>query len=151
VLPPGGDPDPDPVDSFSNVDDTFEPGMAGTLGPGTLLLTNWRADGKLTIGFEKIEIVNPAMMTDGGMPMGPCKDVASFTTNAAPPLMGNCIMCHGGANAMAVGAVDMTALGSDPTATCGQVSNRVNPADPPSSQLFITTDPGGNAAHPYKF
>ena len=32
-----------------------------------------------------------------------------------------------------------------------QILNRVNPADPNGSQLFITTDPGGNAAHPYKF
>jgi hypothetical protein len=45
----------------------------------------------------------------------------------------------------------MTALSSDTTKACAQIKNRVNPLDPASSQLFITTDPGGNAAHPFKF
>jgi hypothetical protein len=45
----------------------------------------------------------------------------------------------------------MTALTSDPAAACSQIKNRVSPASAGSSQLFITTDPAGNAAHPFKF
>jgi hypothetical protein len=45
----------------------------------------------------------------------------------------------------------MSGLQTDPAKACAQIKNRVSPADPPSSQIFITTDPGGNAAHPFKF
>ncbi len=153
VLPIGKAGDPDPVDSLSNVDQSFDSGEAGALGPGTLILTNWRAGAKLTVGFEKIEPFTTQVGdggTDGGIEGG-CKDVASFNANAAALLKQNCQGCHGGANAQAKGAVDMTALTSDPAAACSQIKNRVNPANAGSSQLFITTDPGGNAAHPFKF
>jgi mono/diheme cytochrome c family protein len=154
VYPKGLEPDPDPVDSFSNVDQTFEPGQSGTLGPGTMIVTNFAPQAKLSMAFEKLELV--AAEVDGGADGGTttgggCKDVAAFTANAQPLLQSNCVGCHGGANAQAKGAVDMSALTSDPTAACGQVKNRINPGDPPASQLFITTDPNGNAAHPYKF
>jgi hypothetical protein len=62
-----------------------------------------------------------------------------------------CLNCHAGGNGQAVAAVDMSAMNTDPTKACAQIKNRVNPLDPPQSQLFITTDPGGNAAHPFKF
>jgi hypothetical protein len=153
VYPTGKEPDPDPVDSFSNVDQTFEAGQAGTLGPGTMIVTNWATGAKLSMAFEKLEGLAGEVDggADGGTTTGGCMDVASFMTNAQPLLKSNCVTCHGGANAQAKGAVDMSALDSDPAAACGQVKNRVNPGDPPSSQLFITTDPNGNAAHPYKF
>ncbi len=150
VYPKGKPADPDPVDSFSNVEQYFEAGQAGLLGPGTLILTNWAPEAKLSVAFETIEKIDP-IAGDGGVPTGSCKDVASFSANAAGPLQQNCFNCHGGGNQSAKGAVDMSALQSDPAAACAQILNRVNPADPPTSQLFITTDPGGNAAHPYKF
>jgi mono/diheme cytochrome c family protein len=153
VLPVGKSGDPDPVDSLSNVDQSFDSGKAGALGPGTLILTNWRAGAKLAVAFEKIEPFSTLVAdggTDGGIEGG-CKDVASFSANAAGLLKQNCQGCHGGANAQAKGAVDMTALTSDPAAACSQIKNRVSPASAGSSQLFITTDPAGNAAHPFKF
>ena len=153
VFPVGKPADPDPVDSLSNVDQYFDSGQAGTLGPGTLILTNWVAGGKLTIAFQNIEPFS-TMVGDGGTdggPVGGCKDVASFNDNAAGLLKANCQNCHGGANGQAKGAVDMSALDSDPAAACSQIKNRVDPATTGQSQLFITTDPGGNAAHPYKF
>lgn len=153
VYPVGQSPDPDPVDSFSNVEQTFEAGKAGTLGPGTLVLVNWAPSAKLSLAFQKIELVTvetPDAGT-GGSTGGGCKDVTSFMANAMGPLKNNCVGCHGGGNASAKGAVDMSTIDSDAAKACAQVKNRVNPADPPASQLFITTDPGGNAAHPYKF
>jgi len=153
VLPSGKMGDPDPVDSLSNIDQSFAAGKAGELGPGTLLLTNWRAGAKLTVAFEKIEPIATEMGDGGadGGTNGGCKDVASFNTNAVGLLKQNCQSCHGGGNAQAKGAVDMTALNSDAAAACSQIKNRVSPNNAGSSQLFITTDPGGNAAHPYKF
>jgi mono/diheme cytochrome c family protein len=152
VYPIKKENDPDPVDSLSNVDQSFESGQAGTLGPGTLILTNWQKGAKLSVAFEKIEPITPPVDAgaDGG-PEGGCKDVASFNTNAAGLLKQNCQGCHGGQNPQAQGAVDMSALASDPAAACSQIKNRVTPANATASQLFITTDPGGNAAHPFKF
>lgn len=153
VLPLGKDSDPDPVDSLSNIDQSFDSGQAGALGPGKLILTNWRSGAKLTVAFEKIEPFT-TQVGDGGADGGTnggCKDVTSFNANAAKLLEQSCQGCHGGANGQAKRALDMTALTSDPAAACSQVKNRINPANVGSSQLFITTDPGGNAAHPFKF
>jgi hypothetical protein len=149
VYPVGGEPGPDPVDSFSNVDQTFEPAQSAELGPGLVVLTNWSKDAKISIAFETIEPYAGAP-ADGGMEGG-CKDVDSFDANAKPLLESNCFTCHGGANAQANAAVDMSKLKTDSAAACAQVKNRVSPDDPPKSQLFVTTDPDGNAAHPYKF
>jgi hypothetical protein len=153
VFPVGKMSDPDPVDSLSNVDQSFDSGQAGALGPGTLILTNWQAGGKIGVAFQSIEPFT-TMTGDGGAdggPMGGCKDVTEFSNSAAALLKSNCQGCHGGNNGQAKGAVDMSQLDSDPAAACSQIKNRVDPAAPGQSQLFITTDPGGNAAHPYKF
>jgi hypothetical protein len=45
----------------------------------------------------------------------------------------------------------MSGLGSDDAAACAQVKNRVDLENPGASQVFVNTDPGGNAAHPFKF
>ncbi len=151
VHPVGNDPNPDPVDSFSNVDTIFAAGESGPLGPGTLILVNYSKDAKISLAFELIEKYAPAVPDAGdGGPTGGCKDVAAFDANAKQPLA-VCLNCHGGGNNQAVSAVDMSALATDSAKACGQIKNRVNPNDPPASQLFITTDPGGNAAHPFKF
>jgi len=80
-----------------------------------------------------------------------CKDLNSFKTNAEPLFSQRCSGCHGGANGGATGAVDMTNLNKDSAAACEQIRFRVNPQNPGASQIFVTTDPGGNAAHPFKF
>ncbi len=90
-------------------------------------------------------------MGDGGADgrtNGGCKDVTSFSANAVGLLKQNCQGCHGGNNAQAKGAVDMSALNSDEAAACSQVKNRVSPANVGSSQLFITTDPGATPLTP---
>ncbi|MBK8258308.1 MAG: hypothetical protein IPK82_37275 [Polyangiaceae bacterium] len=154
VYPKGGDPNPDPADSFSNVDQYVDFGQSAPLGPGTLILTNWVQGGKLQISFEAIETYSssdPDGGTDGG-PTGGCKDLDSFNANAKASF-GQCLGCHGGNNGQATAAVDMQGLNGDADVAnaCAQIRNRVNPGDPPNSQIFITTDPNGNAAHPYKF
>lgn len=154
VYPVGKMPETDPVDSFSNVDQYYQPGEKGTLGPGTLILTNWSPNAKLSLGFEKLELVQPMSMDagdEGGTTGGGCKDVTSFMTNAQGQFKSNCVACHGGGNPGAQGAIDMSKIDSDPAAACAEIKNRVKPSDPPNSQIFITTDPNGNAAHPYKF
>jgi hypothetical protein len=154
VDPVGKPADPDPVDSFSNVDQVFDAGQSGTLSPGTLVLTNWVTDAKLSLAFSKLEIVIPGSAdagAEGGTTSSGCKSVGTFTSDAQQPLQSNCVPCHGGANPSAQGAIDMSKITSDPAVACAQVKNRVSPSDPAASQIFVTTDPAGNAAHPYKF
>lgn len=154
VYPKGGSPNPDPADSFSNVDQYVDYARADNLGPGTLILTNWLVDGKLQLSFETIEPYTTLEVdggTDGGI-TGGCNDLDSFGTNAQGQFA-PCLNCHGGNDPQATAAVDMEGLvnGVDVANGCAQIKNRVNPDNPAQSQLFITTDPGGNAAHPYKF
>lgn len=152
VFPKGGaQPEPDPIDSFSNIDAYFDSGEAKPLGPGTMVLTNWAAGAKMSVAFEKIEPFTSEMPDGGeGGTTGGCIDVNSFVANAQGPL-GACTGCHAGQNGGATGALDMTELQSDAAAACSQVKNRTNPNNPGQSQLFITTNPGGNATHPFKF
>jgi cytochrome c553 len=152
VFPKGGaQPEPDPIDSFSNVDEYFDVGDSKPLGPGTMVLTNWSQGAKLSVAFEKIEPFSSEMPDggDGGI-TGGCVDVDSFIANAQGPL-GVCASCHAGQNGGATGAVDMTELQSDAAAACAQVRNRINPNSPAQSQVFISTNPDGNAGHPFKF
>lgn len=153
VYPKGLDADPDPTDSFSAYEDYIDVGISQPFDAGLLILTNWRTDARLSVAFEVIE---PYTATGGGGAGGPgggggCINVDSFIANAQGQLQQNCVNCHGGNNGQATSALDMTQLGTDPAAACAQVKNRVTPEDPPSSQIFITTDPAGNAAHPFKF
>ncbi len=152
VYPKGLEADPDPTDSFSNVEQTVEIGESQPLGPGLLVLTNWQNGAKLSVAFEVIEVLSAQGGTGGlGPGDGGCAALDSFNASAQDLLQQSCFGCHGGNNGQATAAVDMSELQANPAIACAQVKNRVSPADPPASQLFITTDPGGNAAHPFKF
>lgn len=136
---------PDPNDTFMGLDHVFAPNAPAPLGPGAITLADWGPGAKLAIVFEVIE---PYMGADGGTP---CQAQTDFETVAVPQLEANCRSCHDGTNADANAAFDMSQLGTDNFAACVQVRNRVNPADPGTSQIFINTDPVGAAAHPFKF
>ncbi len=155
VYPKGADASADPVDSFAGLDERFDENTATTLGVGLLILTNWAPGAKLGLGFELAEPHSSMMGTGGagggGGPTGGCNALAEFDTNAAPQLQQRCFSCHGGNNQGATAAVDMSDLMTNSALACAQVKNRVNLTTPESSQLFVTTDPGGNASHPYKF
>lgn len=155
VYPKGGAAVADPVDSFSGLDERYDEGTAGSLGVGTLILTNWSAEAKLGLGFELAEAYSSMMGSGGdggggGSPTGGCGAVAEFDANAAPALNA-CVGCHAGADGQATGAMDLSDLASNSALTCGQVKNRVNFTTPNQSQIFLVTDPGGNASHPFKF
>jgi hypothetical protein len=77
--------------------------------------------------------------------------VTAFTNSARNALQTSCGGCHGGGNAQATNALDMSDLQTDAAAACGQVKNRVNTTTPANSQIFVVTNPNGNASHPFKF
>ena len=150
VYPPSADPDPDPIDSFSGVDQTFSidsPDQLDlSLGTGELILTNWVKDAYLGIAFELIE------NQGGGGPVTGCHDVQGFKDLVVPQMQYCADTCHGGANMVANATMDLSELNADtPDAACAQVRARITPGDPDQSRILIVTDPTQQAVHMYKF
>jgi hypothetical protein len=145
VYYPSTAPDPDPVDSFSNVDQTFTIDGNPMLGTGEVVLTNWRKGAYLGIAFELIEVY-------GGTPGtgGTCKDPVMFETVVAPAMQ-KCMECHAGKYPQAKGAMNLSELNTAPATACIQVRSRITPGDPANSQILIVTNPGGIEVHMYKF
>jgi cytochrome c553 len=151
VIPQQGAELPDT--SFSNADQTIDPGQTATLQPGMLILTAWSAGARMRIEFTKIEAVQPTTGADGGGPTGGgCKAVAQFQSDAVPVIQQNgCLSCHntgGSGNA----ALDLSALAANPpdyATACNQALTRANPQNPPQSDIVLAPT-GGVANHPFK-
>jgi hypothetical protein len=139
-------PTPDPVDSFSNLDETVFSGSSAALGPGTLLLPNFATGDLLSVAFTLAEPKTGS--ADGGVATG-CKNLAMFVSNVKPLLAsGTCsTQCH-------VGGTPTAGLKWDTTpdaALCQVALTEINTTTPAQSQLLLQPDPaqGGNG-HPVK-
>lgn len=148
LLPQGG-PEIDDA-SFSNLVQTVPAGATTSLGPGTLVLTQWATGDQMKIEFTalaKATVADAGSSTTGG-----CKALASFTQNAVPAIQANtCLTCHdtgGSGNA----ALDLSALASTPpddATACAQALSRANPQNPAQSEIILA--PTGQVAnHPFK-
>jgi hypothetical protein len=142
-------PTPDPVDSFSNLDESVAPGQSHAMGPGTLFLPNFGSTQTLNVVFMLIE-PKGGTSGDGGAALG-CKSVASWTSNAKPGLANSCTSCHGGQNASATGALPLQAANGD-TENCANTLGEVDVSTPANSRLFSYPNPAnpGNG-HPFHF
>jgi hypothetical protein len=136
---------PDPVDSFSNLDQTVFGSTNAPMGPGTLILPNWSASSKLNVVFSVIE---PKMGgADGGVVAG-CKALANFTANVKPLLQANCNNCHVGANPTAGLSFD---FGRNTDAqVCANALTEVNLTTPAMSLLLTKPNPNVGDGHPQK-
>ena len=47
--------------------------------------------------------------------------------------------------------MDLSKLNSDPAAACAQVRLRTIPGDPENSQIVVSTHPGSNSTHKFRF
>ena len=156
--PPDATPIPDDTDRFFDVDLDVAPNTSSTIDGGTAAFIGFNVLAPMTISFQTIEVYQPPT-TGGGGTMSGCRAIASFMTNAAPALaaggVGTCASCHGGSNAAAVAAVDMTNIGStDPTMladACKQVLLRVDTDDIANSGLLLAPRIGTTTQHPFKF
>ncbi|WP_272423284.1 hypothetical protein [Polyangium jinanense] len=147
VYVPGQPGDPDPVDSFSNLDQTFTLGGDNTLGTGEVVLTNWQKGAYLGIAFELIEVYGG----NAGPGTG-CNDLVNFQQNVVPAMQTCMMKCHGGANPQAKGTMDLSELNvMMPSAACQEVRARIKPGDPAASQILQVTDPVQPIVHMYKF
>ncbi len=138
-------PTPDPVDSFSGLDETVFSGSSAPVGPGTLVMPNFAATDLISVAFSLIE---PKMgSADGGVSTA-CKSLAMFTANVKPLLTANnCTsQCHVGANPTAGVKWDST----PDAALCLVALSTINTATPAQSQLLLQPDPSMNNGHPQK-
>jgi hypothetical protein len=143
-------PTPDPVDSFSNLDETVQGGASAALGPGTLFLPNFASTMMLNVVFMTIEA--KGAIGDGGTvgTLG-CKSVTTWTSDAKTPLANNCVSCHGGNNASATGAFPLQTANGD-TQNCANTLGEVDVTTPANSRLFSYPDPANpNNGHPFHF
>jgi hypothetical protein len=140
-------PTPDPVDSFSNLDQTVLSGQSSVMGPGTLFLPNFSSGMMLNVVFVMVEAKGP--IPDGGF-LG-CKNVQSWVNNTRPGLLANCTSCHGGANGGATGALPLRAADGD-TQNCQNTLGAVDLVNTANSNLFTKPSPNNlNNNHPFHF
>lgn len=146
VYPAGGGQEPDPVDSFSNVDQTLALNDTPSLGTGTIILGNWQKDARLGLAFESAEV------TGEGTPLVMCKSPALFLSAVVPQLQYCAATCHGGQQAKPTATMNLTKLAEmPPLNACAQVLARINPKGPDTSDILVVTDPSKQVAHGYKF
>lgn len=146
VYAPSSPADPDPADSFSNIDQTFTIEGDPTLGTGEVVLTNWKKNAYLGLAFEIIEIYG------GNAGGGGCTDVAKFKAEVVPQMQTCMSKCHGGTDPQAKGTMNLSELNAaTPTAACVEVRARIKPGKPAESQILIVTDPVQVVVHKYKF
>jgi hypothetical protein len=148
VVPSGGHAIPDPVDSFSNVDQTIGVAKSTTLGPGILVLEGYSGGATLQIEFNTLAAVAPPPPPDAGAGGG-CKNVAAFTANAVPAIQANqCLNCHntgGPGNS----SLDLSQVGIDDAVACAQALTKVDLANPSQSEIILAPT-GQVPSHPFQ-
>ena len=77
-------PTPDPVDSFSNLDETVRGGTIAPMGPGTLFLPDFAATVTLNVVFASLVESQGRARADGGTGTLGCKNVMTWTTDTKP-------------------------------------------------------------------
>jgi cytochrome c553 len=142
-------PTPDPVDSFSNVDETVAAGSSAPLGPGTLIMPAFPMGGLVNVVFTTIETKTES--SDGGTTTG-CKNVASFKTNVQPNVTGtggllNCSSCHGQQGNAAANVWDIVNLANDAADGCASTLGEINTTTPAMSKIFLKVDPASATPH----
>jgi hypothetical protein len=146
VYPSGGGQQPDPVDSFSNLDQTLGLNDNPSLGTGTLILTNWQKDAHLGLAFETAEV------TGEGTPIVMCNNPTLFLSAVVPQLQYCAAKCHGGQQVKPTATMNLKKLAEmPPLDACAQVLARIHPKDPDTSDILMVTDPSKQIAHGYKF
>jgi len=158
AIPDKGEPQPDTVDSFSNVETLLPDPTTGshTLGSGGVVFAGWQTGSRISIAFADLQIVS-----DNGSIITDCIALAEFETNVIPAMTFCASACHDGVGngyasveehpEQAAEAMDLSMLASDPAAACKEVRLRINAGSPDTSPIVISTAPTGPAGHPYRF
>jgi hypothetical protein len=117
------------------------------IGPGAAIFLGFASANQLSITFKALEPVHPGDTPAPPVGCGP-NGFASFINTMKPQLTGLCASCHGGSNAGATGAMDLTGLASaTDNNTCLQVRQHIDTATPANSTILRPPN-GLDAAHP---
>lgn len=145
---------PDPGDSCANVDAKVGAGESKVLGPGTLVIPDFKEGAKVAFAFDAVQpytvVEGGGPQNDGGGgPVGGCKNVPGFQGIASQftTLSRNCVGCHG-AGGNGQGALDFSELEKgDPdwSAACSAALSQVGLSNKPNSPLILA--PAGNLTH----
>ncbi len=150
---PHYNPTPDPIDSFSNLDETVPAASTAPLGPGEVLLPNFSEGMLVSVVFNVIELKSVAIPDGGTLPGSGCKNLAAFQQYAKPTFVSTCVSCHGGNNANAAAAFSLVTLGQagGDAQACQSALGEINTTTPASSAIYTYTDPNSGITHPFKF
>lgn len=131
--------------NFSAADLTINAGATGNLDTPYFFF-NWVAGSKLEVQFTKIETTTGS---DAGVTQSGCKSVATFQSSAAPELINTCVGCHGGGNANATNAMDLSKLKGqiDYAGACQQALFKVNTANHAQSNILLAPLNGSGLNH----
>lgn len=145
---------PDPINRFAGIDLVVQETMESQVGGGTAIFTyanpaDIPGSPQISIHFKTATLANGMQPTENGGATGGCKATAMFTSTVRPLLTPCATMCHGGSNAAATGATDMTKLADDTKQAdaCTQILTRVSKANPNQSSIIVSVDPGAAAVH----
>ena len=131
--------------SYSAVDVSIAAGQTVSLAT-PFFFFNWIAGSQLKIEFAKFDAATVASPDAGAQPT--CKDLAGFQTSAAPELSKSCVGCHGGGNANATGALDLSKLKqNDFAGACEQAHFKLNLANKAQSSLLLAPLAGSGLNH----
>jgi hypothetical protein len=117
------------------------------IGAGAAIFVGFASANKLSITFKILEPAHAG--TTQPQPMG-CgtNGFASFVNTMKPQLTGLCASCHGGSNAGATGAMDLSKLASaTDNNACLQARQHIDTATPANSTILRPPN-GLDAAHP---
>ncbi|CAN5503559.1 hypothetical protein BH11MYX1_BH11MYX1_37860 [soil metagenome] len=156
--PQAGNPIPDTLDRFFAVKlnlaaATSTPTCPGAscdhVGAGAAAFIGFPSTNRLSITFKVADPYHPD--TTSPPPSSGCgtNGFASFLAKVKPVLAPVCAGCHGGANAGAKNAMDLSGLASTTdNNTCLQVRAHVNFQTQASSGILLAPTPGQDVAHP---
>lgn len=156
--PTTGNPIPDTLDRFFAVKlnlaaTTTTPTCPGPscdhIGAGAAAFIGFPSDHRLSITFKVADPYHPG--STAPPPSSGCgtNGFASFLAKVKPVLSPVCVSCHGGANAGAKNAMDLSGLATTTdNNTCLQVRAHVNFQTQASSGVLLAPTPGQDAAHP---
>ncbi|HEX3762930.1 MAG TPA: hypothetical protein VHW23_29745 [Kofleriaceae bacterium] len=149
-LPAMKDPYPDQIDRYFALKLNVPAGMTNPIDGGSEDFVGFGPTDMLEISFKILTAFKP---DTSGSKTNDCKMLPTFKTNALPELKNNCANCHGGSNATAVAAMDLTNLAATTDdkllLACDQVRSRINTQTPDQSGFYLA--PNGSATHPFKF
>jgi hypothetical protein len=150
-----GAPFPDQIDRYYALKLNVAAGKTSSIDGGTEDFVGFAPTDMVEIHFKTLTAFKP---DTSGTKQDGCKMLPSFKTNAQAQLNANCASCHGGANATAVAAMDLTSIAATTDdakmlATCNQVRSRINFQTTDQSGFYLAPAPapGNTTNHPFKF